>query len=102
MGWVTTSPWKPIKNSGQSAALTSAANVQFANAVGPATQAVQISCIGSNCLVRIDKAGAAASATGDVLVKTTDGPVVLGCDPGDTVSAWGLGTGTVYLCEMTH
>lgn len=99
MSWTTVAPWKPILGSGQSKAFTSGASATFTNAVGARTHAIYISAITANCLVKL---ATAATATTDLLVKSTDGPTVIGCSPGDVVSVWGLGAGTAYLCELTH
>ncbi len=99
MSWTTVAPWKPILGSGQSAAFTSGASATFTNPVGARTHAILISVITANCLVKL---ATAAAATSDILVKSTDGPLIIGCAPGDHVSVWGLGAGTAYLCELTH
>lgn len=71
------------------------------SAVGAETRALALSVITGNCLVRISKASI-ASASLDFLIKTTDPPIILGCSPGDKVSAWGLAAGTLQMCELTH
>ena len=56
--------------------------------------------ITGNCLVRIQRTGGTvASATTDMLLKTTDPGVWVGVIPGDIISAWGLAAGTLYMCE---
>jgi hypothetical protein len=107
-GWTPLSPWKPIAGSGQSLAVGAGASSTFANAVGGETRCIQLSfaptatAASSNCVVRISPAGTAASATLDLLVKGTDPPLYIGCDPGDKVSAWGIVAGVLYLTEMSH
>lgn len=104
--WTPISPWKPIEGSGQSLALTATTAASFANAVGKQTYAVAISlapqATASGALIRISNADAAATATGDYFIKTTDQPQILGCNPGDSVSVYPLANGTAYLTEMTH
>lgn len=99
-------PWKPIEGSGQSLALTATTVASFTNPVGAQTYAVAFSlapaATASGALVRITRAGTAATATGDYFVKTTDQPQILGCAPGDTVSVYPLASGTAYLTELTH
>lgn len=94
--------WRPKVGAGQSKAFTSGAAASFTNAIGANTFAVAISVITANCLVSITATGAAATATSDFLIKSSDPPVIFACAPGDHVSVWGLGAGTAYLAEMTH
>lgn len=105
-GWTPLSPWKPIPGSGQSLSVSNGSSSTFANAVGTQTRGVQLSlaptATATGCLVRISQAGTAATATLDLLIKTTDPPLVVGCAPGDKVSAFGLAACTLYLTEMTH
>lgn len=86
--------------------LTASTAKSFTNAVGAQTYAVAISLApastATGALVRITRAGTAATATGDYFVKTTDQPQILGCAPGDTVSVYALAAGTAYLTELTH
>jgi hypothetical protein len=70
--------------------------------MGSETYAVRLSAITGNVVVTIANGGKAATATKDVLIKSTDDPVVLGCAPGDKVSAWGLAAATLYIVEMSH
>lgn len=54
-------------------------------------------------LVTITNGGAAATATTDIAIKSTDPPLVLGCGSGDKVAVFGVGaTGTLYVTELTH
>lgn len=99
--WQVISPVKPIVGKGQSLAFTNGASSTATNAMGPQTYVVRLSGITANCCVRITNNGAAATAT-DLLIKSTDDGIMLGCSPGDKVSAWGLGAGTLYIHEMTH
>lgn len=101
MGWTVIAPWRAIEGSGQALTVPNGSTVT-STAVGSQTYAVLLSVITGNCLVRISKAGNAATTTTDVLVKTTDPPIVLSIRPGEKVSAYGLAAGTLYMCEMTH
>lgn len=102
MGWSRDAVLRPIVTTGQSAALTSGADVGMTNAI-TLGNVVQLSCAGGNCMVTISKAGIAATASGDTLIKATDPPLRVGCAPGDKIHAWGLGTGvTLYAIEMTY
>lgn len=104
MSW--TPPWRPIAGSGQSLALTAAStNYEFANAVSPQTYAVMISlapaATAAYALVRTD--GSAATATTDVMIKTTDPPLVLTIAPNTKVNVWtSAASGTAFLVELTH
>lgn len=103
MGWNPVSPWKVIQGTGQSLSVSNATASSFTNAVGSSTQAILLSVITANCLVTITHAASsAATATTDVLIKYTDPPMILGCNPGDKVSAYGLAACTLYLAELTH
>jgi hypothetical protein len=105
-GWTPVSPWKVIPGSGQSLANAGSTSTTFTNAMGAQTRAIAISlaptATATAALVTITHNGAASSATTDILVKTTDPPLILGCDPGDKVSVWGLAAVTAYLTELTH
>jgi hypothetical protein len=107
-GWTPIAPWKVIPGTGQSLAVSSGASSTFTNAVGSQTRCIQLSfaptatAASSNCTVRISQAGTAATAVLDLLVKGTDPPVLVGCEPGDKVSAWGIVAGVLYLTEMSH
>lgn len=104
-GWVPQSPWRIIDGSGQSLAVTTS-SATFTNAVGSETRAIAISlapiATATGALVKIDKAGSAATASQDLLVKTTDPPLIIGVSPGDKVSCLGLAACTAYLTELTH
>ncbi len=100
--WTEVAPWRPISGQGDAQALTSGANVILPTAIPANCFAVQLSAIGGNCMVVVAN-NRAATATTDILVKATDGPQVVRCDPGDTVQAWGLGAGvTLYAIPVTH
>ena len=105
-GWTPISPWKVIQGSGQSLGVNSGSSTTFTNAVGTSTYAIAISLAptasATGALVRIAKAGTAATASTDILIKTTDPPLVLGVSPGDKVSCYGLAACTAYLTELTH
>lgn len=96
----TVKPWKPIEGTGQALTVPNGSTVTSA-AVGANTYAIWLSVITGNCLVRISHPGTAASASTDMLIKTTDPGVWVGVMPGDKVSAWGLAAGTLYMCEGT-
>lgn len=103
----TTAPWRPIAGTGQSLALNNGSDAGFTNAVGAQTRAIQLSlapaATASGCLVKITQAGTAATATTDILIKTTDTGLVIGCSPGDRVHAWGLAASlTLYMVELTN
>jgi hypothetical protein len=100
---VTTAPWRPIPGTGKSLALNNGSDAAFA-AVGTQTRAVLLSLApaspASGCLLRV---GAAATATTDMLLKTTDPGFVLACSPGDVIHAWGLAASlTLYMTELTN
>ena len=105
-GWTTIAPWKVIPGTGQSLANAGSASSKFTNKVGTETRAIAISlaptATPTGALVTITPAGTASSATTDILVKTTDPPLILGCSPGDQVTVWGLAAVTAYLTELTH
>ncbi len=102
---LTIAPWRPIFGSGQSLAVSSGASSTFSNAVGSQTYAIALSlaptATATGCLVSISHAGTAATATHDILIKTTDPLRVFACGPGDKVSAYGLAACTLYLTELT-
>ncbi len=101
--WTPIAPWRPIAGTGVAKALTSGADADTGLTIPGGCHAVQLSAVGGNCCVTISAAGTAASATGDALIKVTDGPLVLGCEPGDHVHAWGLATGvTLFALPVTH
>ncbi len=105
--WTTLSPWKVIAGSGQSLSVSNGSSATFTNKVGSQTYAIAISlaptATATSANVKISQAGTAASATQDIQIKTTDPPLILGCNPGDKVSVWGLGAAsTAYLTELTH
>lgn len=109
-GWLPQSPWRIIDGSGQTLSVTTS-SATFANpvgaiALGGETRAIAISlaptATATGALVRIIKAGTAATAAKDLLVKTTDPPLILAVTPGDQVSCLGLAACTAYLTELTH
>lgn len=110
-GWLPQSPWRIIDGSGQSLSVGSGSSSTFTNAVGAAalggeTRAIALSlaptATATGALVRIIKAGTAATASLDLLIKTTDPPLILAVTPGDKVSCYGLAACTAYLTELTH
>lgn len=97
--WTTVAPWRVKAGSGQNLAI-GAASVASA-AVSTETYAVRITALG-NCHIEI---GAAPVATGaSALVKATDGPQVLRCEPSDKVAVIqdGAATGNCNIVELTH
>jgi hypothetical protein len=93
---------RPIPGTGQSKTLTSGADAAMTNAISKGFM-VQLSCTTFPCLVTISQAGTAATSSGDVLLKTSDPPLVLACQPGDKIHAWGLGGASIlYAVEMTY
>ncbi len=106
---VPAAPFKAIVGSGQKITVPNGSSSAAASctAFGVNTYAIAISlayaATATGALVAISPAGAnAATATADILIKTTDFPVVLGCAPGDKLRVYGLAAGTLYLTEMTH
>jgi hypothetical protein len=110
MGDTRISLWHAKPGSGQSLAVSSGSSSTFANALNALgdnqTRAFLISlaptATATGALVKVSQAGTAATATSDILIKTTDPPLLLECAPGDKVSCYGLAACTAYLCEMTH
>jgi hypothetical protein len=98
MGWTTISPWRPLAGKGQN--LTISGAIATSAAFGDNVQAVQISAVGGNCHVAI---GASAANT-DMLVKSSDPPLVIRVAPGDEISCIQdqSSTGTLNVIEMTH
>ena len=105
-GWLPQSPWRIIDGSGQSLAVGSGSSSTFTNAVGSETRAIALSlastATATGARVKIDKGGTAATASQDLLIKTTDPPLIIGVSPGDKVSCYGLAACTAYLTELTH
>lgn len=102
MSYAKLRPWRPIDGTGQSTAFTAGAAAAVTNAMDSQTYAVRLCATGGDCLVRISNAGTAATATNDVYVKSTDMPVEIGCQPGEKISVWGIGTGTLFCVDLTH
>lgn len=99
----TVAPWRPLAGSGQALTVPLSGNVTSA-AVGAETRAVRLTVITGNCTIRITQAGTAATNTTggfDCMLKTTDGPLLVGCSPGDKINAFGIAAGTLYLSELT-
>jgi len=94
-----TCTWRLVDGKTQVIAYTLSGTAASA-AVGPQTNAVRLSCITGNCLVRIN-GGTAASATQGALLKTTDYPAIFLCAGGDKVEVFGVAAGTLYLDELT-
>ncbi|HTO43135.1 MAG TPA: hypothetical protein VML56_03590 [Burkholderiales bacterium] len=107
----TVAPWKPIPGSGQSLAVGSGSSSTFTNAVGAITGSTAMHAIAlslaptataTGALIKISQAGTAATATSDILIKTTDPPLIVAVAPGDKVSAYGLAACTCYLTELSN
>lgn len=104
----TVAPWRPKPGTGQSLAVANGSSATFTNAVGldGQTRAILISLApqttAAGALVKITQTGAAATATDEVFVKTTDPPLLLAVSPGDKVSVYGTAVGTAYLVELTQ
>ena len=98
MGWMPISPWRPLAGKGQN--LTIGASVQTSTAFGDNVQAVQLSAISGSCHVAI---GSTVTSS-DMLVKSSDPPLVIRVQPGETISCVqdGSSTGTLNLFEVTH
>ena len=107
-------PWRQIPGSGQQIDYSSSASVAATNAIGKVTNsqttAVLIQAVGgdpttpSAVIVCVAQNGLAASNTSGQVVKELDPPVVIGCAPGDTITALGLDPsgGVLYIVELTH
>ena len=101
--WTPIAPWRAQLGTGISKALTSGADADTGLTIPTGCHAVRLSATGGNCCVTISSDGAAATANGDLLVKATDPPVVVACEPGDHVHAWGLAAGvTLFATPLTH
>lgn len=105
-GWTPVSPWKLIDGSGQTATTGVGTAVAITNPMGAETRAFAISlqptATATAALVRVTNAGTAATAIQGILIKTTDGPLVVGCSPGDRISVFGVAAVTANVCELTH
>jgi len=100
--WLPIAPWRAIVGAGQAQALTSGANVTLPNPIPSGCHAVRLSAVGGNCMVAVGN-DVPATASTDLLVKATDGPLVVSCEPGDTIQAWGLAAGvTLFAVPVTH
>ncbi len=85
------------QNAGQN--LTFGAAAISSTAFGAQTYAIRVSCITSNCHVRLG--GAAALAT-DMLIKATDQPQYLSARPGETISViQDSASGVLNVVELT-
>lgn len=104
-GWTTTAPWKLIAGSGQTLAVTTS-SAGFTNVMGPETRAFAISLeptvTATGATVRVTAAALAATTAEGIFIKTTDGPLVVGCTPGEKVTVIGLAAATAHLVELTH
>lgn len=97
--WVPIAPWR--LGPSQTLTLGTGAAAAFTNNVGSQTRAVMISATGVNVHIAVSQGGTVAATSAGTLVKTTDGPLVIACGPGDNVSCIGSGA-TVSLTELSH
>ena len=107
-------PWRQTPGSGQQIAYSSNGSAAATNAIGKVTNsqttAILVQAVGgdpttpSAVIVCVAQNKLPASATSGQLVKELDPPVVIGCAPGDTITALGLDPsgGTLYIVELTH
>lgn len=91
--------WRLVDGKTQVIAYT-LSGVAASTAVGAQTNAVRLSCITGNCLVRINQ-GTAASASQGALLKPTDPATVFLCGGGDKVEVFGIAAGTLYMDELS-
>lgn len=101
MGWTPVSPWKIIPTTTQkmTATGTSAASGTI---VGTQTRAIMLTCMTANVHFEVGPSPV-ATATGSFLLKTTDDPLIVGCQPGDKVAViQDTSGGVLYFCELTH
>lgn len=99
MGWMPLSPPRAIPGTGQN--LTVGAASVSSTAVGSETHMVRLSAT-TNCHVRTGNGTVTAVAT-DMLVKTTDGPLIIGIGPGDKIAVIeDSAAGTLNIVEMTY
>lgn len=95
--------WRPIAGTGRIVTSGSGSSVTDSVAMGAQTYACYLSAITDNVMITLQHGGVAATATTDMLLKTSDPPLILGCAPGDKIAAYGLGgAGVVYIVELTH
>lgn len=94
-------PWRLVDGATQVLTVPNGGTVTSA-AFGAETNAIRVSVITGNCLVRITKAGTAATASQGALIKTTDIGAIFACGQGDKINAFGLAAGTLYVDELTH
>jgi hypothetical protein len=100
MGWLPTSPWRPIAGTGQNVTI-GAASVQ-STAFSDNCRAIIISGIGGACHVAL---GMNPTATGaDMLISQNDPPFVMAVNPGEKLAVIRDGTaaGTLNIIEATH
>jgi hypothetical protein len=99
--WTPTSPWRQAPGiAGQNLSIGNSS--QSTTTFGPTIQAVQLSAVGGNCHVAIAKNPTATST--DMLVKSTDPPLVIRIDPAEVVACIqnGTDTGTLNVVPMTR
>jgi hypothetical protein len=100
MGWTPIAPWRPIAGAGQN--LTIGAASVATTAIANNAQAVQLSAIGGNCHVAIDKTPTALAT--DMLIKASDPPLVVRIGTGDEIACIqdASSTGTLNVIPVTH
>lgn len=107
MGDTRISPFKILKGTGRSVSVANGSNTTDTVAMGSQTRYCALSlspaATAYAATITITNGGVAATATTDMALKSTDPPLIIGCNPGDKVSVWGLGaTGTLYVTELSH
>jgi hypothetical protein len=102
-GWMPISPWKIIPGSGQTVTNAGTGNEDFANAVGPQTDAIAIRLAPATtpyiAMVRI---GQAATVALDYPISSTDPPQIIGVSRGQTVHVYFGAAGSAFMVELTH
>lgn len=107
-GWTPLSPFKIIEGTGRSVAVASGSATVDTVAMGGQTRLCYLTlapqATAMAATITITGAGnEAPTATKDLVLKSTDPGIILGCSPGDKVQVWGLGaTGTLYITEITY
>lgn len=100
MGWTVVSPWKPVAGAGQN--VTISATSTQSTAMPGTVNAVQLSAKGGNCHVEIGQDPTAEPTS--MLVKSTDGPLVVKVAIGDKIAVIqdGTDTGTLNIAPLTY
>lgn len=105
----TIQPWRPIAGTGQSITVPAGSSSAAAScaAFGASTRAIAVSlqptATATWANISISQAGAtAATATGDLCIKTTDPPLIVGAFQGDKLRVYGGAAATLILTELTQ